>query len=186
VPFKFFSKILKAYNTYPQDTGELSTHELPQFPNDNPIHALVIGINNYQVDDYDNLSAAVADADAIESFLVNGLKALPQNIVSLRDAEATRQGILDAFKALEMNTAATVDPCIIIYYAGHGARSPKPDGRENWTADRDCIEQLCPSDMGVGVDGLVEGIPDRVICALLNSLAEKRENNIVSSNYSKR
>jgi hypothetical protein len=91
--------------------------------------------------------------------------------------------MLDAFKALERNTAGTVDPCIIIYYAGHGASSARPDGWENWATDRDRIEQLCPSDIGAEVDGqVVEGIPDRVICGLINSLAEERGNNIVSPN----
>ena len=66
--------------------------------------------------------------------------------------QATRQGILDAFKALETKTEGTVDPCIIIYYAGHGASSPRPDGWEDWATDRNLIEQLCPSDIGTKLE----------------------------------
>jgi hypothetical protein len=161
------------------ETEESSTDELPNF--NRAVYALVVGINVYQRSpEYPILKAAVADADAIESFLLKRLKALPQNIISLRDGEATRQGILSAFSRLEENTAATVNPCIIIYYAGHGAGGPSSDG---WETDRHITEQLCPSDLGTVVDGqVVEGIPDRVICALLNSLAKKRGNNIVSPN----
>ena len=161
------------------------TEELPtdQLPNDNTIYALVIGINVYQLQssEWPALKAAVADANAIQDFLVNQLKVSPDNIINLRDAEATKQGILNAFEQLEKKSAATVDPCIIIYYAGHGASSPRPQGWEDWATDREWIEQLCPSDLGAVVNGrVVEGIPDRVICGLLNSLAEKRGNNIVS------
>jgi hypothetical protein len=155
-----------------------------QVQNDNNVHLLVIGINSYPfLQETEDLKAAVADADAMQDVLTNLLKVSTTNIISLRDGEATRQGILSAFSRLEENTAATVNPCIIIYYAGHGASGPRPDGWEGWTTDRDIIEQLCPSDLGAVVDGqVVEGIPDRVICALLNSLAKKRGNNIVSPN----
>jgi hypothetical protein len=157
---------------------ELSADDFQQLPNENPIHALVIGINNYQ--SYDDLRAAVADADAIQNFLMNRLKVSPSNIINLRDGEATRQGILDAFERLETNTISTADPCIIIYYAGYGASCSRSNGWKAWASD-DFIEQLCPSDLGAIVDGeVVEGIPDRVICSLLNSLSKKRGNNIVS------
>lgn len=124
---------------------------------------------------------------------MNRLKALPKNIISLRDAahrkgdqgEATRHGILKAFEDLEKMTEATADPCIIIFYAGHGAHIERPQGWEPYTTDRDLIELLCPSDMGSATaDGrVVEGIPDRKICDLLNSLADKRGNNIVSLDF---
>ncbi|KAJ2934550.1 hypothetical protein H1R20_g2521, partial [Candolleomyces eurysporus] len=70
-------------------TEESSTDQLP---NDNTIYALVIGINTYAYsEDWPDLQAAVADADAIEAVLVNQLKVLRQNIINLRDGQATRQ-----------------------------------------------------------------------------------------------
>ncbi|RXW16987.1 hypothetical protein EST38_g8865 [Candolleomyces aberdarensis] len=178
VSYLFKLLALISYDVCSQAVTEGSSKD--QLPNDNTIYALVIGINVYPASpEYTNLRAAVADADAIEEFLVDQLKVLPENIISLRDGEATRQGILDAFRTLETNTAATVDPCIIIYYAGHGASSPRPEEWEDWATDREWIEQLCPSDLGALVGGqVVQGLPDRVICGLLNSLAEKRGNNI--------
>jgi hypothetical protein len=168
-----------------EDSEESQTDQLP---NDNTIYALVIGINVYQhtsESGWPVLRAARADADAIGDFLVKRLKASRNNIINLRDTEATRQGIIDAFKRLEKKSAATVDPCIIIYYAGHGASSPRPKGWEDWATDSERIEQLCPSDIGAVVDGqVVEGTPDRVICGLLDSLAKKRGNNIVSFTFS--
>lgn len=90
--------------------------------------------------------------------------------------------MLDGFRKLEEITKDSEDPCMIIFYAGHGAQAPRPLGWEEYAADYDMIEMLCPSDLGVvGQDGkVVEGIPDRMISALLHNLAEKRGNNIVS------
>jgi hypothetical protein len=161
--------------------AEIEVSSTDQLPNDNTIHALVIGINKYSSLMYPELAAGVADADAIQDFLLNRLKASPNNIISLRDAEATRQRILCAFEQLEKNTAATVDPCIIIYFSGHGTQGPGPKGWEAWGAESQWFEQLCPSDCEAVVDGrVVEGIPDYLVCGLLNSLAQKRGNKIVS------
>ena len=178
--FLFELLALISYDVCSQAVTEGSPTD--QLPNDNTIYALVIGINFYPASpEYRKLHAAVADADAFEAFLVNQLKVLPENIISLRDGEATRKGILDAFRTLETNSAATVDPCIIIYYAGHGARSPRPEEWKEYVTDTEWIEQLCPSDLGALVGShVVEGIADRVICGLLNSLAAERGNNIVS------
>lgn len=101
-------------------------------------------------------------------------------IVSLRNA--TRQEMLDGFHKLEEITKDKDDPCMIIFYAGHGAQTPRPQGWEDYAADYEMIEMLCPIDLGVvGTDGkVVEGIPDRMVSALLNGLAEMRGNNIVS------
>lgn len=153
------------------------------------VYALIIGINEYVLDTYKNLKGAVADADAIEACIIQKLHAPRENIVSLRNA--TRQQMLDGFKKLEEITErcpGPEDPCIIVFYAGHGARASRPEGWEEWAVDTDMIEMLCPSDLGVEIPAVgeggevdyVEGILDRNIAATLNSLAKKRGNNIVS------
>lgn len=76
-------------------------------------------------------------------------------------------------------------PCIIIFYAGHGARTEKPRQWKDWASDGGFVEMLCPSDISMigtnsrGEDKATEGIPDRTVCYLLNWLSRRNGNNIV-------
>ncbi|KAH6910782.1 caspase domain-containing protein [Coprinopsis sp. MPI-PUGE-AT-0042] len=147
------------------------------------IHALVLGINRYQSNDFDDLQAAVNDANSFEQLLLDKLNVPSSQIINLRDEKASRQNILKALTDdLLRITSDCKDPAIIIYYAGHGASIEKPKGWEFWATNSNNIELLCPSDMGLplGQDGtdVVDGIPDRTICRLLNKLSRARGNNI--------
>lgn len=142
-----------------------------------PIFALIIGNNDYPHST--SLRFAVKDADAIKNFFKEYMKLEDSNLINLRNA--TRKQMLKGFSDLEDKTSGSVDPIIVIFYAGHGARTNRPEGWEQYTVDDDMIEMLCPSDIGgLGEDGkVVEGIPDRLVGALLHNLARKRGNNIV-------
>ncbi|TFK20631.1 hypothetical protein FA15DRAFT_116119 [Coprinopsis marcescibilis] len=144
--------------------------------------ALVIGINKYhEASGWDSLSAATKDADAMYKFLRTNLNIPADHIVNLRDEEANRKGILNGFKCLHQLTAGSIDPVIVIFYAGHGARTPKPAGWGGSTGIGE-IEMICPSDLGTpdpsSETGVVEGIPDRTVGAWLNKLSTDRGNNI--------
>jgi hypothetical protein len=145
-----------------------------------PIFALIIGNNEYTTY-MKSLLYAVADADAIEDFLQKRMALLPSNTISLRNA--TRQQILEGFLDLEGITDGSKDPCIVIFYAGHGAQGRPPKQWKEYVTGYNVIELLCPSDIGCeGKDGkVVEGIPDKWVGDLLKGLASKRGNNIVSS-----
>lgn len=148
---------------------------------------LVIGINEYQSQAYPNLTAAVADADRFDRYLKTGLGADPENIINLRDRDATRQAIIDAFVSLTNNPKINKDDPIVIYFAGHGGRVKKPKSWSDWPTTSPQIEILCPTDMGG--DGSLEGaqpsavtgIPDRTIAKLLHDLSQAKGDNIVSS-----
>ncbi|KAF6744341.1 hypothetical protein DFP72DRAFT_85644 [Ephemerocybe angulata] len=145
-------------------------------------YALVIGINEYQSPEYSDLTAGVGDANAMASFLETTLKVPAENIINLRDRQASRRGILNGFKALELRSEKSFSTCIIIFYAGHGARTERPLEWQDWATDSEHVEMLCPSDIGMptgSLDGsVVEGIPDRTVCYLLNGLSQLRGNNI--------
>lgn len=170
----------------------------------------MIGINDYASPEFPNLAAACNDADSMATFLKDIVRVPSQNLINLRNGQATRHGILGGFKELEKLTAKYYDetggserdpgpgPCMIIFFAGHGARTPKPAGNGwgDWAPDSAHVEMLCPSDIGMplsidrdgavkdtGESGLVEGIPDRTVCWLLNQLSKSRGNNIVSPRY---
>ncbi|KAK0469386.1 caspase domain-containing protein [Desarmillaria tabescens] len=153
----------------------------PPTPETRGIFALVIGIDEYEYEGYENLLAAVADADRFENYLLEGLRTPEEHIVSLRNGQATRKAIIDGFKSLTHNPRIVPGmTAIIIYYSGHGAVTPKPDEWTDWQTYDNEIEMLCPTDIGVPYadDKVVEGIPDRTISELLLELATAKGNNI--------
>ncbi|KJA14574.1 hypothetical protein HYPSUDRAFT_195003 [Hypholoma sublateritium FD-334 SS-4] len=160
-------------------------------PVQNPpfILAVVIGINKYTGSaDYTDLTGAVDDANSVEHFLTSRLQVPKKNICSLRDEQASRDGIMRAFFFLRDTDIAPRTDCeIIIYYAGHGAQEDTPEEWKDWYTPTGRIEMLCPSDIGarktfakngVCVDEVVPGIPDRTISALLNQISERKGNHI--------
>ncbi|CAA7268644.1 unnamed protein product [Cyclocybe aegerita] len=145
-----------------------------------PILAMVIG-NDLYPPKYSNLAGAVADADHFEAYLKGPLAKLSgrePKILSLRNAK--RQQILDGFTHLQTEYTEFKDKAaILIFYAGHGARTRKPQEWVEWKTYNDEIELLCPSDIGTIEGGsVVEGIYDRTISALLNQLSEAMGSNI--------
>jgi hypothetical protein len=123
----------------------------------------------------------VSDAEAVVRYLKDSFIHL--NVTYLCEGAATREGIITAFQSLMDNTDIQRDDAILIYYAGHGARTDKPSGPnwDRWVSLDSKVEQLCPSDIGTAPKGeLICGIPDRTIAALLNALSEKHGDNIVS------
>ncbi|TFK31705.1 hypothetical protein BDQ12DRAFT_701476 [Crucibulum laeve] len=134
-----------------------------------------------------DLTSAVGDANSFEKYLLTRLHVPPLNILNLRDEQATRDGILSGFLALEDNNDIQKGVnSIIIYYAGHGSRDTKPEEWGEWVTPEGKIEMLCPYDIGRGfrwpngVEGRLNGIPDRTISALLNNLASAKGDNIAT------
>lgn len=145
-----------------------------------PIFALIIGNELYNGSKrFKPLFHAVNDADAIARFFTTSETLKASKLISMRNA--TRQQMLDGLAELEDITEGTQNACIIIFYAGHGGQSPRPDEWKEHTMDCEDIEFLCPSDIGVTTEygNVVEGIPDRLFGAILSNLARKRGNNIV-------
>ncbi|KAJ7794706.1 hypothetical protein B0H14DRAFT_2392344 [Mycena olivaceomarginata] len=97
----------------------------------------------------------------------------PSAVRALTNSNATRSAIITAFKEhLIYNSDISPGDTIIIYYAGHGGRVRAP---ADWRAPSGMVETLCPADQACGV---VPGIPDVTINALLSSLAQKKGTNI--------
>jgi hypothetical protein len=91
--------------------------------------ALLIGIDQYamQPDVIRPLSGCVNDVDAMERIL----RAPPyafENVRVLRNAEATRDGILGALDALVAETGP--DDMVVIQYSGHGSQKWNASGDE--------------------------------------------------------
>ncbi len=144
--------------------------------------ALVIGIDEYEFVEMQDLHGAVRDAQEFNSYLLNDRGVPEANIISLRNQEATRTAIIGAFRQLEDNPRITPgEVAIIIYFAGHGAVAHKPFEWTDWETPDDIVEMLCPADINHGLyrEHRVEGIPDRTLSRLLLDLSKAKGNNIV-------
>ena len=140
--------------------------------------ALIIGIDEYA--NTSKLSGAVADAKAMKQYLEKHFRVPEANIVSLFNEEASRLEIIKAFRKLRDNELIEKGDPTVIYYSGHGCERPAPDA---WGPGSK-IQCLVPQDYeAVGTELIRDRapIPDRVIGALLEDIAEKKGDNILSA-----
>jgi hypothetical protein len=152
------------------------------------LFAIVIGINKYLNQDginLRNLGGAEADARAMANFLREELQVLPQNVNLLLNSQATRAKIVEAINFLGSNNSIKFGDPILIYYAGHGARSNNTTTAQpnHETLQRHPVfEMLAPSDISLasGPRPHITGIADYEIRHLLNEVARVKGNNIAS------
>lgn len=144
------------------------------------LHALLIGINDYP--NLPKLKGAVADANEMYKFLTSDIQVPPENIRLLCDGDALREEIIRGFRELQDNPCIKKGDPILIYIAGHGGlREANPEWRERYGANN--VQVIFPFDYNTQVDGntdRISCIPDKTINGLVNELAEKKGNNIVS------
>ena len=145
------------------------------------LFALIIGINIYQMN-HRTLRGAVPDGKAFKSYLMTRLCVPENHIISLFDHNATRTAIIEGFRKLRDNEDINEGDPIFIFYAGHGSQKPaNPD----WEVEGRNIqmEVILPHDCGAVNEEHPEGvepIPDHTIGILIDEIAAKKGNNIVS------
>ncbi|KAG7440921.1 uncharacterized protein BT62DRAFT_909433 [Guyanagaster necrorhizus] len=143
-----------------------------------PLYALVIGIDKYLSNGVRDLKGAVADADAVNTFLQETLFVPKDQIKNLRNEDAARVTIETEIKRLGDNSAIKKEDPILIYYAGHGAEANAPSG---WPTDNGMIQMLVPHDFNPNASTDFEqgqGLLDRELGHLLADLAMKKSDNI--------
>jgi hypothetical protein len=107
--------------------------------------ALLIGVGHYKYLPYttergeklDNLRGPANDVQKIKDMLVSGYHFSPDNVLVLKDQEATREAILSHFNQWLVKGTRPGDQ-VLFYYSGHGTRIPK--------ADHGFIKAICPYD----------------------------------------
>ncbi|TFK52883.1 hypothetical protein OE88DRAFT_1656533 [Heliocybe sulcata] len=137
------------------------------------LFAVIIGINHYQDLQVPSLRGAVTDADAVRDFLEISLDVPSSQIYNLRNRDATRSSIIDAFTRLTTDNRIEPGDPILIFYAGHGGSATSPPG---WDGTKS--ELLIPYDYEAKATPMTHGIPDRTIASLLDSLAAAKGDNI--------
>ena len=104
--------------TNPKTGEELSLY--------NKSWAVIIGIDEYENEK--PLNYCVADANSIQSILINNFDFNPDHVTKLTNQEASLQGIRNAFNRIIKE--AGKDDRVLIYFAGHGFTDDLPDGGE--------------------------------------------------------
>lgn len=152
--------------------------------------ALIVGIDLYPkvlvngVPNQRNLAGAVNDARRMADLASRSLGFRPEDIVLISDLEATREGILEAFRT-ELVAKTRPGDRVLFYYAGHGAQVADQNGDE--TDDR-LDEVLVPTDASADLgaaDPTLDGvILDDEIDALVSELAGREVTVIVDACHS--
>lgn len=109
--------------------------------------ALLIGIGKYQV--LPRLPGTKNDIDLVHQVLVSRYGFSEQDIITVRDEAATREGMLAAFNKIVQE--AGPNDVVYIHYSGHGSQVQDLNGDE---PDDQLDETLVPA------DGRTEGVPD--------------------------
>ncbi|OBV38863.1 Peptidoglycan/xylan/chitin deacetylase, PgdA/CDA1 family [Janthinobacterium psychrotolerans] len=90
--------------------------------------AVVIGIDDYAK--WPKLQYAVRDAQSIRETLIDKFGFAPERVVTLKNAEATRNNILAAFHDKLAHGGVQKNDRIFVFFAGHGATRKLSSGRD--------------------------------------------------------
>jgi hypothetical protein len=125
----------------------------------NSRHALLIGIGQYGDPGIPRLAGVVHDMDSAQK-MADAMAIPRENVVRLRDGDATGARIREAIQALSGRVRE--GDRVFVYYSGHGTR-----WLDTTPAHAQCTEGL------VAVDG--EVLPNRQVAELLSPLARKTD-----------
>ncbi|KAI0317872.1 caspase domain-containing protein [Amylostereum chailletii] len=141
-----------------------------------PLHALLVGIDNYASRRIPNLLGAVADANAMVRYVRGELNVPASQVICLRNAQATRAAFIGALQDMASNNQIQNGDPILLYYSGHGTTAAAPT---KWEAGSTEIQLVVPYDCFMKVNGnAVSAIPDRTLSVLLQQLADAKGDNI--------
>lgn len=146
------------------------------------LFALIIGINDYHSPQIPSLRSAIHDAMEYKDYLINYLGVPTTQINMLLGKDAQRKAIIEAFESLGNDARINYGDPIFIVYTGHGSEDDPPPDWESGIQPS-CIQVLVPQDYCAIPGSEVPYIPDRTIGALLEDIARRKGNNIVSKRF---
>ena len=132
--------------------------------------ALLVGINEYRDTNIRSLRGALNDVERMKSTLVGKFDFPEENVLPLRNSEATRDRILSSFRSHLIGKARNREDVVVFYFSGHGSRVVDKDGDE--IAD-DLDETLVPWD---STNSGARDITDDEINELIKELSGKTRN----------
>jgi len=134
-------------------------------------YALLIGINHYKYPDrVPTLAGSINDVDDLRQLLLGKFQFPPENVMVLKDADATHAAIISAIKTQLIARAHTGD-IVVFHYSGHGSQMPDVTGKIISGLD----ETIVPYDSR-DPDNEVFDISGTELHPLLQQLAKKTKN----------
>ena len=126
--------------------------------------ALLVGINAYP-NPNNNLRGCINDIVDMEYFIASQNKVyLKENIKTLTDKSATKQGILDHLNWLLMGASAGDQ--LLFHYSGHGAQLPS----NGHTFEKDGLDEIiCPYDFS-DADSTKTAISDKEFAKIFTTI----------------
>jgi len=113
--------------------------------------ALLVGINDYPL--RNQLYGPVTDVELQKQLLIHRFKFHPSDVHTLTNAQATRQGIIDAFDEYLFKQVREGD-VVVFHYSGHGAQVQEFDRMQEFLSrlNTDCIDESCQNSTIVPID----------------------------------
>jgi hypothetical protein len=140
--------------------------------------ALLVGIDQYASPTLNDLAGCVNDALALQALLVDQLNVPPERLRLLTNEQATRAGLLAAFREhLIENPALTPGSQILFAYSGHGSQMRSNDPFEPDGYDETLVVQDARTTDPTTGERIFD-IPDKTIAALLAELAAAKGDRI--------
>lgn len=136
------------------------------------LYALLVGIDNYP--NVRKLNGCVADAKAVDQFLNDHYaEMLAQPPKLLLDQEATRQGIIDAFRT-HLGKAAAGDT-VYFHFSGHGSRENAPEEFHSFFPEKKNETLVCYDSRDTeGLD-----LADKELAVLIAEVAQEGKVHVV-------
>ncbi|MBD2356493.1 caspase family protein [Tolypothrix sp. FACHB-123] len=129
--------------------------------------ALLVGINNYQ-NGIPQLSGCTYDVQLQKHLLIHRFGFKAEDIVTLTDAQATRQNILTKFEKHLINQAQPGD-IVVFHFSGHGSQVVDPDKDEEDGLNSTLVpidSRIIPGDRS----GIVQDIMGHTLFLLMYAL----------------
>lgn len=140
--------------------------------------ALLIGINNY-ASGIRPLNGCLTDLEMQRELLIHRFGFHPQNILEVKDKEATRENILTAFEEHLIKQAESGD-VVVFHYSGHGTQVIDPTPIKNQKHH----STLVPIDAVTESPNVVRGIMGRTLFLLMSAIRTENLTVVLDSCYS--
>jgi len=130
--------------------------------------AVLVGIGKYEGSP--PLNSAVDDARKIATFLTTKLGIPRENITSLYDSDATKQGIIEALSSLPHRSNFKRNDAILFFFSGYAGQAKlKSEGSDKEVT----VGIICPADIHKQ-----SGIADAALIQLFDQISKSCGNNI--------
>jgi len=137
--------------------------------------ALLVGINKYpESDRFSNLGGCVTDVELQKHLLIHRFGFNKNDILTLTDAQASRQGILEAFEEHLIKQAKPGDVAIF-HFSGHGSRVADPNPLDPSDPENGTLVPADDGGFGAG-SPVVNDIMGQTLFLLRYALRQKTEN----------